>query len=107
MMPQTPMSPSQFDVFARAVAFIRRKFRVTTADLEGSSRVAPVVLARHCLIAILRANARMTMRQIGLLLNRDTSAIAHAMTSLQNRSQTDREFRAQMEALASEFWKSV
>jgi hypothetical protein len=98
------MTPRQLDVFERVLRFITRRCRgVSIEDLGGPSRVAPVVRARHLLISLLRAEAAMTMRQIALLLNRDTSAIAHALQSLRDRAETDARFREELEEMARAF----
>lgn len=97
------MSPAQFSIFASASTFVSIRCNVSPADLDSSSRDAPVVFARQILAWLLRYRAGMSFPQIGLVMNRCHTSVFHSLRSLNNRVETDCRTARQVATLIHEW----
>ena len=95
----TPVSPARSDPGALVKA-VSSYLNIPCAALSGKSRARPIAEARHVAMYLLREDAHLPLKQVGLLLGqRDHSTVIHAVQKISRRLATDPHFALQIAAL--------
>jgi chromosomal replication initiator protein len=68
-------------------------FNCQPHDIVDQKRPRDVVVARHALMKWLRDNTSLSLQSIGTLLGRDHGTVIFACNSIQDRLETDRNYR--------------
>jgi hypothetical protein len=63
---------------------VHRWTGVTLRQIQSRDRHADIVIARHCLMYLLRYRAKMILQEIGKLMRRDHSTVYHAINVIQD-----------------------
>lgn len=78
-------------------AIAKEKFNITLDDLRGDSRKVEVVCLRHYLMAILKENTLLSLKEIGELLGgRDHSTVINGITQSRSREAIEDELYFKM-----------
>lgn len=89
LAPLTTARPSPADPQAVMKA-VSTYFNISLAQLSGKSRAKPIAEARHVAMFLLREDAELALKQIGLLLgHRDHSTVIHGVQKVTNSMGTD------------------
>lgn len=79
-----------------------RHYRINIYDVIGPRRLGDVALARQVAMYLCRKLTDYREERVGDCFNRDRNTVAHAVTAIQNRIDSDPAFKAQMEAFLNE-----
>lgn len=83
----------------RIVWLTARHFNVSTAQINGPSRVEATAWARHVALGMCREFTSLTLAQIGKGFNRNFSTVRHCVHAMQNRCATNARAKAAVEEL--------
>ena len=79
-----------------------RYFSLSPQTLAGKSRARPIAEARHVAMYLLREDARLALKQVGLLLgHRDHSTIIHGVQKIQRALASDPRLARQLNEIRS------
>src|SRR5713226_6414871 len=95
------MTPSQFTLSTAILTAVRIQFRIAISDLTRRDRSWHLVWARQLAAFLLRRDAKLTLDEIGAILDRDHSAIWNTLRSCENRLATSAKDRADLATLES------
>lgn len=86
--------------FEQIVAAVSKQFKIPSEDILGTSRKAPIVLARHVAVYATREITGDSWNHIGGLFgDRDHTSMMHGYQRVSEAIQQDRELRAHVKAL--------
>ena len=72
-------------------------FGIAVQALAGKSRARPIAEARHTAMYLLREDAQLALKQVGLLLgHRDHSTVIHGVQKISRALHTDPNLAAQL-----------
>lgn len=77
------------EVETLALDAVSKVFGVPIPDIMGRSRVRRVVEARHAYMSIMRNSTRMSLADIGSIMDRDHSTVIHSCRTAKNLIETD------------------
>ena len=101
------MTAAQFSIFSVALPLVAARCGVTIMECDSSTRNYRVMFARHLLAYVLRHNAGLTLREIGLLMNRTTGSIHNSLRSLESYVQTDPARAGQVASVVGLFQSAI
>jgi len=76
-----PLRPTMRSI----TADVAKRHGLTVEDLRGPERRQAAVRARHEAMAIIRAQGRFSLPQIGKFFNRDHTTVIHALRRVEER----------------------
>ncbi|MDR3691657.1 MAG: chromosomal replication initiator protein DnaA [Fimbriimonas sp.] len=86
--------------FTEIIGTIGKHFKITSDEITGASRKAPIVHARHIAVYVTREITGDSWKHIGGLFgDRDHTSMMHAYTKIQEMMHHDRELRAAVKML--------
>ncbi len=84
----TPAAPRLRDI----VTAVAGAFKISPGQLLSQSRLGPVARARHACVLLARQRTDQSLQQIGRLLSRDHTTIAHSLRVAVRLELEDEEF---------------
>ena len=91
------IDPDGQEPIVQIVMAITQGFGVSMEEIQSGTRLREVVEARHTLMWFLKKYTRWTHAKIGKMLDRDHSSVTHALGSVINLIEVDREFRKKVD----------
>jgi len=86
--------------FTDVLSIVSAHYAIPIDEIMGTSRKAPIVLARHVAIFLYREISGDSWKHIGSLLgNRDHTSMIHGYQKISERAQHERDFRSELRAL--------
>jgi|SRR5215217_1191263 len=71
---------------------------VEVEDVQGQSRNAELVIARHISMYLIKKHSMMSLKSIGSLFgDRDHATVIHACKTVKNRAETDKRYRKRLD----------
>jgi chromosomal replication initiation ATPase DnaA len=95
------MSPAQLTKAANILTVVKGYFRRTLGDLESHCRRWELLWPRHLSMLLLRRHAKLSLPEIGCIMNRHHTGVLAAIRSCENRLATNADARADLANLES------
>ncbi len=84
---------------------VSKSFRIPVQEIKGKTRRPSAVAARQAAALLMRKILQLSLKEIGLNLNRSHSTIVHAIKKAQKRLETDKTFRRMFKSAAERLKK--
>lgn len=97
------MSPTQFDIAARAVKFVCDRYHMPVSAIEGRGRIASIAWPRMCAIRLAVRYAGLSLGEAGLIFHREHTTIFYALKSHEDWLNTDQRRGKEFAKIEAEF----
>jgi chromosomal replication initiation ATPase DnaA len=99
IMKRASIQPDDFDNAIAIIGYVAKRCNVGVNDLKGFSRQMEIVKARHIAMYALWVTMNFSYMKIGSFFCRDHATVLHAITSVQNQSETNENYRKQVDEI--------
>jgi len=85
----------------KIVKAVSAAYEVRTAELYGPLRTARLVRPRQVAMYLIRRQTKLSLPQIGMILNRDHTTVIHGIKRVTDLLETEAEFREFIEEMTA------
>lgn len=75
------------------------QYNITVDQIKSKTRKGPIVIPRLLTMHILKSNTLLTLKEIGIVFNRDHTTVINAIKSTSNMLETDCDFKEEYQKL--------